>query len=89
MGEYFVDDANEVKVPAYHAFGATLSTADGIPVGIFAIRAFLSVENLANRRYIGSAFVNPDVVNGVPVAFEPAQPRTYLFSVSIGPSRSR
>ncbi|HEX2721274.1 MAG TPA: TonB-dependent receptor [Gemmatimonadaceae bacterium] len=85
VGDYFVDDANTVEVPAYHIFGATLSTANGIALGRMLVKAFVSVENLADRRYIGSAFVNPDVVNGVPVAFEPGSGRTYLFSLSLGP----
>jgi iron complex outermembrane receptor protein len=85
VGDYFVDDANAVEVPSYHTFGATLSTAHGIPVGGLLLKAFVAVENLADRKYIGSAFVNPDVVSGVPVAFEPASRRTFLFSLSIGP----
>ena len=86
-GDYFVDDANAVEVPAYHTFGATASTANGISLGNAALRAFVSVENLTDRRYIGSAFVNPDIVNGVPLAFEPGAGRTWTVSVSIGPKR--
>jgi len=85
IGEYFLDDANSVEVPAYHVFTATASTGRGIPLRSVALRAFVTVENLTNRRYIGSAFVNPDVVNGVPVAFEPGSARSWIFSVSIGP----
>ena len=84
VSKYFVDDANAVSVPSHRTFGATVSTADGIAVGGFSVKAFASVDNLANRRFIGSAFVNPDVVNGVPVAFEPGAGRTFLFSVSLG-----
>lgn len=85
VGEYVVDDANSVEVPAYHTFSATASTGRGIPLGSFALRAFVTVDNLTDRRYIGSAFVNPDVVNGIPVAFEPGSARSWIFSVSIGP----
>lgn len=88
VGDYFVDDANAVRVPAWATFGATFSTATGLPLGSVAVRAFLTVENIAGKRYIGSAFVNPDVVNGVPVAFEPGTARSVIFSLSIGP-RSR
>jgi len=87
IGDYFIDDANTVQVPSYHTFSATASTGRGIPFGDFALKAFVTVENLADRRFIGSAFVNPDVVNGVPLAFEPGAARTWLFSVSIGPRR--
>ncbi len=85
VGDYFVDDANAVQVPSYRTFGATVSTANGVDLGRFSVKAFFTVENLGDKRYIGSAFVNPDVVNGVPVAFEPAQPRTYILSISVGP----
>lgn len=84
VGDYVVDDANLVEVPGYHTFSATLSTGRGIPVGAFALKAFITVDNLANKRYVGSAFVNPDVVNGVPVAFEPGSARSFIFSLSLG-----
>jgi iron complex outermembrane receptor protein len=83
IGDYFVDDANNVKVPAYHTFSATASTARPVRLGKFALKAFVTVENIADRRYIGSAFVNPDVVNGVPVAFEPGAGRTVVVSASL------
>jgi iron complex outermembrane recepter protein len=86
IGNYFVDDANTVEVPSYHTFSATLSTRNGFALGNLGIRAFASIENLANRRYIGSAFVNPDIVNGVPLAFEPGAGRTWTVSLSIGPA---
>lgn len=83
VGEYFVDDANAVSVPAWHTFGATVSTARAISAGPFGVRAFLSIDNIADRRYIGSAFVNPDVVNGEPVAFEPGMPRSLTLSFQL------
>jgi iron complex outermembrane receptor protein len=85
VGHYFADDANVVPVPAYHIVGATVGTNRLIPLGSeLGVRAFAGIENLTNRRYIGSAFVNPDVVNGVPVAFEPGSPRSFIVSASIG-----
>jgi hypothetical protein len=87
VGNYFIDDANSVDAPGYHTFSATLSTANGIAVGGLSLNAFFGVENVADKRFIGSAFVNPDFVNGVPVAFEPGAARSYVFSVSIGPRR--
>ena len=87
IGDYFVDDANTVEVPAYHTFSATVSNANGITIGNVSLRAFLSVDNVTDRRFIGSAFVNPDVVGGVPLAFEPGAARTWTFSVSVGPKK--
>jgi hypothetical protein len=45
------------------------------------------VENLADRRYVASAFLNPDVVGGEPVAFEPGLPRQVVVSVALGAGR--
>ncbi|HKY96268.1 MAG TPA: TonB-dependent receptor [Gemmatimonadaceae bacterium] len=84
VGDYIVDDANTVEVPAYHIFGATVSTGDGIAIGRLSLRAWAGVENLTDKRYIGSAFINPDVVNGVPLAFEPGAGRTLTLALSLG-----
>jgi outer membrane receptor for monomeric catechols len=89
VGDYFVDDANTVEVPSYNIFSATASTGSGLRVGALNVKAFVSVENLANERYIGSAFVNPDVVNEVPVAFEAGSARNLLFSLKIERARDR
>jgi iron complex outermembrane receptor protein len=84
VGDYIVDDANTVEVPAYHILGATISTGEGIAIGGLSLRAWAGVENLTGKRYIGSAFINPDVVNGVPLAFEPGAGRTLTLAVSLG-----
>jgi iron complex outermembrane receptor protein len=84
-GGYFVDDANTVSVPAYTALSATLELRDPIVTARgWGVRGFVSVYNLADRRYIGSAFLNPDRVNGEPVAFEPGMPRSVIVSISAG-----
>ena len=49
-----------------------------------ALGGFVSVQNLLGRRYVESAFLNPDVVNGVPVAFEPGLPRNVVVALSVG-----
>ena len=37
-----------------------------------------------DRACIGSAFLNPETVNGEPVAFEPGVPRALTVGVSLG-----
>jgi len=83
-GEYFVDDANAVTVPSASVFSAGVVTdrAYGIGGGI-GVRGFLSVSNLADRKFVGSAFLNPDRVANVPVAFEPGLPRQVILSLSL------
>jgi iron complex outermembrane recepter protein len=85
VGRYFADDANVVEVPGYALVNATLSFDDPVAFGRhLGVRGFLSVNNLADRRYIGSAFLNPDVVAGVPVAFEPGRPREVVVGLTLG-----
>ena len=87
-GSYFVDDANRVRVPAYTIAGATLELREPVlRAGSFGVRGFVSVQNLFDRRYVGSAFLNPDRVAGVPVAFEPGSPRAVVVSLSVGRGR--
>jgi iron complex outermembrane recepter protein len=84
VGDYFLDDANTVSVPGYQTFDLTLALR---PVGVGGparLSGFVTVSNLLDRRFIGSAFTNPDIVNDVPVAYEPGTPRSVIVSVSIG-----
>jgi len=84
IGKYFVDDANLVSVPAHNLVDLTLAVgkAIGISEG-FGLRGFVEITNLINTAHIGSAFLNPDVVGGVPLAYEPGAPRTYVLSVTL------
>jgi len=84
MSSYFTDDANQVRVPAYRTATVTLGTNE--PVGIaggLGVSGFVTVANLFDRRYIGSAFLNPDVVAGEAVAFEPGLPRHVTVGLSV------
>jgi iron complex outermembrane receptor protein len=84
-GRYYADDANQVVVPGNTLLNATI--AFDRPAAFaprLGMRGFVSVNNITGRRYIGSAFLNPDVVNGVPVAFEPGQPREVVIGLTLG-----
>ena len=82
-GGYFADDANQVRVPASHLVGLTVRADRLLDVGGLTLSGTLGVENLLDRRWIGSAFLNPDVVNGRPLAFEPGMPRSILLAFSV------
>jgi urease beta subunit len=45
------------------------------------------VSNVFDRRFIGSAYTNPDIVNGAAVAYEPGAPRSVLISLSLSSRR--
>jgi iron complex outermembrane recepter protein len=84
-GRYFADDANRVEVPGHALVNASALYERANLLGSGrGIRAFVTVNNLFGRRYIGSAFLNPDVVNGVPVAFEPGRPREFVVGLRVG-----
>jgi len=81
---YFVDDANLVKVSGHAVAGLTVGLEEPVRLGGgVGLRGHVSVDNLFDRRYIASAFLNPDVVNGVPVAFEPGLPRQVRVGLSL------
>lgn len=83
-GRYFADDANRVAVPSSTIFSAGLSTLHALDLGRgVGLRGALTVQNVTDKRYIASAFLNPDVVNSVPVAFEPGLPRQVILSVTL------
>ena len=84
---YFADDANTVTVPGFATASAGLSYTAPVHASGIAVRGFLTVNNVFDRHHIASAFLNPDVVNGVPVAFEPALPRNVVLSVSLSRAR--
>lgn len=81
---YFTDDANQVRVLGYKIFNATLATSGAIALtpGL-GLRGFASINNVFNRPYVASAFLNPDVVGGQPVAFEPGLPRSVVVGLSL------
>lgn len=84
-GKYFVDDANAVSVPSHAIFSASATLNDPIVVArSVTLRGYVTVNNLFDRRYVGSAFLNPDVVGGVPVAFEPGLPRSFVVGAALG-----
>ena len=95
-GRYFADDANRVRVAPFAVAGATLSFAPalgrlapllpGAEVG-GGLRAFVAVENLFDRRYAASAFLNPDRLDGRPMAYEPGLPRGVVVGIAVGSRR--
>ncbi len=84
IGKYFIDDANLISVPSHNLVDLTLAAGDAIAItkGL-SVRGFVEITNLMDKKHIGSAFLNPDVVNGVPLAYEPGAPRTFVVSVTV------
>ena len=84
-GEYFADDANKVRVPSFTIVNLTAELRDPIAsANGFGVRGFITVHNVADSKYVGSAFLNPDLVGGAPAVYEPGMPRTVIVSLSVG-----
>jgi len=82
---YYADDANSVQVDGHTIASLTVGMDRPVSLGGgVGLRGFVSLNNLFDSNYIGAAFLNPDVVNGQPVAFEPGLPRSVVVSASVG-----
>ncbi len=81
---YFANDANTTEVEGYTLWSAGVGFARPLVVGGMKLRASAHIENLFDTDYIASAFLNPDLVGGVPAAYEPGLPRHLVVSVSVG-----
>jgi iron complex outermembrane receptor protein len=83
-GRYFADDANTVRVPASTILSVSLGTAGAVRFGGgVGVTATVAVRNLTDRRWIGSAFLNPNRSAGEAVAYEPGAPRTVTVSAGV------
>ena len=84
-GKYFADDVNTVTVPAYTIVNLTAELRNPIVAANgWGVRGFVSLHNVTDKKYIGSAFLNPDLVGTSRAAFEPGMPRSLIVSFSVG-----
>jgi iron complex outermembrane receptor protein len=77
VGSYFADDANTAQVKGYTLLNATIGYTRTMSFG--ALRAFVAGNNLTDREYIGSAFING--VNGE--FFEPGLPQNWSGGLTL------
>lgn len=88
VGSYYADDANTMRVPSSSVLNAGIATTQPWSLGNgFGVRGSVMVTNLADTKYVGSAFLNPDkvTINGVtaPAVFEPGLPQQVIVSLGI------
>lgn len=86
ISSYFADDANSVNVDGYALVGLTVALDRPVRLGRggLGLRGFVTVSNLFDSAYTAAAFLNPDLLNGQPAAFEPGAPRSVVVSVTLG-----
>ena len=84
--DYFADDRNAVEVPGFTVYRASLAAERALAGGLL-VRGSVAVENLTDARYVGSAFINPDLLAGAPLVYEGGLPRSLVIGVSIRRSR--
>ena len=81
---YMLNDANTVELPSAMVFNASVALRRPARLGgKVGLTGFVRVENLFDRRYMTSGFLNPDVVSGQFVAFEPGFPRAVTVSLGL------
>jgi len=77
VGECFADDGNHARVPSHTVLGASLGCERSL--GDMSVRGFVAGQNLANREYVASAFIN-----GTGGRFyEPGLPRTISGGITL------
>jgi outer membrane receptor protein involved in Fe transport len=85
MSSYVVDDPNLYTVPSWCTLNAMLNVHQiHLWKGGLSVSGFFGVQNLLNRKYIGSAWINPDLnARGEPIYIEPGLPRNVVGSLSL------
>lgn len=84
VSNYFIDDSNQIEVPSFQIINFAIGIDEGIEVGFAKIKTTFSINNLFDKKYAASAYINPDVVNKEAYFLEPGLPRNYNLSISIG-----
>ena len=75
-GFYFANDANTIWVPSYFILNASLGY--GVKLGNLRLEGFLGANNLADKKYVSSAFINPSGSCTSRAFLEPGLPRNYF-----------
>ncbi|HJP98640.1 MAG TPA: TonB-dependent receptor [Rhodanobacteraceae bacterium] len=77
LGRVFADDANSARAPGYAVVG--LDAGRIVRIGGATIAPFLRIDNLFDRRYIGSVIVN----DGNGRYYEPAPGRSVMVGLRV------
>lgn len=87
LGKYFADDANTMTVSPYKIFNLSAGLAEPMKLGRgVTLKIFGGVNNLLDRKYASSSFINPLKESGtnLPMYLEPGLPRNFYASLVLG-----
>lgn len=80
-GFYFADDANTIWVPSYFILNTSLGCI--VKFGNLRLEGFLGANNLADKKYASSAFINPSGSGSSRAFLEPGLPRNYFGGLQL------
>src|SRR5207248_914409 len=81
----FVDDANSARAAGFAVYNLRLG-ADGLG-HVFWMTPVVSIQNLFDRRYVGSVAINAAGTPATAKFYEPAPRRTLLVGLTVAAGR--
>ncbi len=85
VGRMYADDANAVTVPDYALWNLAVRWNSRWRILGLQLIPWVSLQNLANRRYVGSVYVNPDRdAQGRALFAEAGLPRSLVAGIQVG-----
>lgn len=82
LSSYIADDANLVEIPTYTILHA--SAGYHIIVGSMYLKLIMGISNITNRKYVASAYINPERTSNGYAVYEPGLPRNFYVTISVG-----
>lgn len=80
--KYFADDRNQIEVPQYGILDATIAWNHVLPRATLGV--FVSGNNLLDKKYVASAFINPQISgSNPPQVFEPGLPMNFNAGLTV------
>lgn len=89
VGSYYADDANTLKVPSSTIFNATVGFAAALKfIDNLGVKAFAAFYNIANKKFVSSAYINPDfgrvgATSKQAIYIEPGLPQYIVASLGL------
>ncbi|MBI5022491.1 MAG: TonB-dependent receptor [Ignavibacteriales bacterium] len=86
LSKYYADDGNILSVPAYNNLNAVIGiNSIEIIAEKLSVNGFFGVNNILDKSYAASAFINPDYDQAKlnPIFLEPGLPRNFIGSFDL------